>query len=270
MTTSELMEAMAKAGAPFEAILIAIRALEAKDADIAQREADAAAKRAKEAARKKEKRGKSVECPQNVQGQSTDIDGDISDQEAAPSLSLPPNENISNPLTHTYPDIIPARESQADLASAVGEFEPDRPAHFGPDDVQAMWNLAAKQMDLPKAVSMSDTRRKHAQALIRKHGRDGFTEAIAAIERSAFLRGENDRGWKADIDFLLQTKSFLKLIEGSYDRSSRAKSRAKYEPEGAIAHLHHRLGNPGNHETSGSPGPSDDGWSGGGDFLPYS
>jgi hypothetical protein len=38
-----------------------------------------------------------------------------------------------------------------------------------------------------------------------------------ALERSAFCRGENDRGWRADFDFLLQPKSFTKLLEGAYD-----------------------------------------------------
>jgi len=51
MTTSELMKAMADAGAPFDAILIAVKALEEKDAEIASREADAAEKRAKDAER---------------------------------------------------------------------------------------------------------------------------------------------------------------------------------------------------------------------------
>ena len=48
MTVSDLMKAMADAGAPFEAILIAVQALEAKDAEIAARDAEVAEKRAKE------------------------------------------------------------------------------------------------------------------------------------------------------------------------------------------------------------------------------
>ena len=67
MTASELMEAMAAAGAPFEAILIAVRALEAKDAEIAKRDAEAAEKRAKDAERKRSEREHS-----RVHGQSTD------------------------------------------------------------------------------------------------------------------------------------------------------------------------------------------------------
>jgi hypothetical protein len=44
-----------------------------------------------------------------------------------------------------------------------------------------------------------------------------WQRAMDALERSAFCRGENDRGWRADFDFLLQPKSFTKLLEGAYD-----------------------------------------------------
>ena len=68
MTTSELMKAMADAGAPFDAILIAVRALEERDAQIAARDAETAEKRARDAARKRAER----DASRNVQGLSTD------------------------------------------------------------------------------------------------------------------------------------------------------------------------------------------------------
>lgn len=56
MSISDLMEAMANAGAPMEAILLAVRAIEAKDAELAAREAEAAERRAKDAARANHRR----------------------------------------------------------------------------------------------------------------------------------------------------------------------------------------------------------------------
>lgn len=46
---------------------------------------------------------------------------------------------------------------------------------------------------------------------------DDWQRAFGALERSGFLKGDNDRGWRADFDFLLQPKSFTKLLEGAYD-----------------------------------------------------
>jgi hypothetical protein len=43
-----------------------------------------------------------------------------------------------------------------------------------------------------------------------------FTEAIDAIERSPFLRGDSKRGWRADFDFLLSPTKFNRLLEGTY------------------------------------------------------
>lgn len=92
MKVSELMQAMADAGAPMQAILIAVQAIEAKDAEIEQR-------RAGDRERKRRQRNKDTDV--TVTGQSRDTDVTVTD---APSLSLPPNENNSNPPTHTHPD----------------------------------------------------------------------------------------------------------------------------------------------------------------------
>lgn len=188
----------------------------------------------------------------------------------APSLSLSPNENNSNPQTHTHPDNIPAHEADAGSGDGLGEFEPDPVPSFTPDDLWRMWNRAADEMGLPKVREMTDARRKRALTMIRKYGREGFVEAISAIERSTFLRGQTEQQFKADLDFLLQQKSFTRLIEGFYDRSSRAQSRSRYEPDGAMAYLQRSLGIEGDH---GSPGPSgrwDDGVPEGSHRLSYS
>ena len=86
------------------------------------------------------------------------------------------------------------------------------------DDVVSAWNELAEQCGLAKVVKLSDTRRKHIRLRIKEYDAEDWSKAMGAIYRSSFLRGDNERGWKADFDFLLQPKSFLKLVEGSYDR----------------------------------------------------
>ena len=127
MKVSDLMVAMSEAGAPMAAILIAVRALEERDAQIAARDAEKAGKRAKDAARKKEEReaarrlatdvhGQSMDIPATVHGASVDCPNDV---QTDPSLSLLPNENISNPTTHTHP------EGDTPLARKGHRFPPD-------------------------------------------------------------------------------------------------------------------------------------------------
>lgn len=96
MKVSDLIEAMGNAGAPMEAILIAVRALEDSEAALNQR-------RAVERDRKRRQREKERDSHGTVTGQSED--------KPDTPLSRPPNENNSNPPTHTPVSTTPARKA---------------------------------------------------------------------------------------------------------------------------------------------------------------
>lgn len=87
-----------------------------------------------------------------------------------------------------------------------------------PEHVPEVWNARLVPLGLPAARKMTPERRKKLNTFIRRHTIDDITEAIAAIEVSPFLRGENDRGWKPNIDWMLEPKNFTKLTEGTYGR----------------------------------------------------
>jgi len=94
MKVSDLMQAMSAAGAPMEAILIAIRALEEQSAIVEQ-------KRAVERDRKRRQRANYRDMDGTVTGPSRDTDGTVPSN---PPLSRPPNDIYSNPPTHTPPE----------------------------------------------------------------------------------------------------------------------------------------------------------------------
>lgn len=48
--------------------------------------------------------------------------------------------------------------------------------------------------------------------------------ALANVERSSFLRGQTNAGFRADLKFLCQRESFAKLIDGGYGNGAHAKS----------------------------------------------
>lgn len=58
------------------------------------------------------------------------------------------------------------------------------------------------------------------QRLAEVGGLEGWRSAMERAARSSFLTGGNDKGWRADFDFFCQSKSFTKLMEGSYDDRS--------------------------------------------------
>ena len=91
------------------------------------------------------------------------------------------------------------------------------------DKAVEMWNEMAERAELPKVQRLTDSRVKKVVLRIREvGGMPGWQEALNKIEASKFLTGHNDRGWRANFDFMLQQSSFTKLMEGSYDnRESR-------------------------------------------------
>src|SRR5690606_31060409 len=69
-----------------------------------------------------------------------------------------------------------------------------------------------------KALRLTEERRaKLRQRLADAGGLDGWRAALDKLARSPHCTGQNDRGWRADLDFLLQKSSFLRLLEGRYD-----------------------------------------------------
>ena len=86
------------------------------------------------------------------------------------------------------------------------------------EDVVEAWNDLAEARGLSKIARITENRRRQIKARIREYQPEDWSTALAAIYNSKFLCGENDRGWKADFDFLLQPKSFVKLIEGAYNK----------------------------------------------------
>lgn len=84
-------------------------------------------------------------------------------------------------------------------------------------EVIEAWQQRMVPQGFPAIRKITGQRDRQLAARLKDSSLDEWLEAMAAMERSAFLRGENDRGWRADFDFLLQPKSFTKLLEGAYD-----------------------------------------------------
>jgi len=92
-----------------------------------------------------------------------------------------------------------------------------RSERFGPDEAFSEFcEVVGKAgFNLPKLLTKD--RREKLKARLAEHGREAWAEAVRRMAASKFCRGENERGWKADLDFVLQSKSFNGLIEGKYD-----------------------------------------------------
>jgi hypothetical protein len=80
------------------------------------------------------------------------------------------------------------------------------------------WNALAHDFGLSKVQRLTDERKAKLRARLRDcGGLTGWDTAMGKIRGSPFLTGGNGKGWRADFDFILQAKSFTKLMEGGYD-----------------------------------------------------
>lgn len=98
--------------------------------------------------------------------------------------------------------------------------------------VARAWNEMAGRCGLAKIEKLTTTRGAAICRRILDAGSlEKFLEVMARIERTPWMLGENDRGWRADFDFILQPSSFTKLMEGAYERGKR--SGTNYSANGA-------------------------------------
>lgn len=85
-----------------------------------------------------------------------------------------------------------------------------------PEHVVEAWNELAVRHGLAAVKKLTPERQKKLRTFIRRHTIDDITEAIAAIPRSPFLLGQNNRGWQASFDWFLEPRNLTKLTEGTY------------------------------------------------------
>jgi uncharacterized protein YdaU (DUF1376 family) len=108
------------------------------------------------------------------------------------------------------------------------------------------YNEAAEAAGWPKVQVLSSSRRSALRARLKEAGGvTGWEQALARARASPHLCGQNDRGWRANFDFLTRQSSFAKLMEGNYDPAPRnllGKSNPNANPASRAIHDALRMG----------------------------
>jgi hypothetical protein len=55
------------------------------------------------------------------------------------------------------------------------------------------------------------------RARVREYGTEAVLQAIEKIRQSAFLRGQNAKGWVITFEWFVRPNNFPKVLEGNYD-----------------------------------------------------
>lgn len=78
-------------------------------------------------------------------------------------------------------------------------------------------------VSFPKIKTIDGNRKKAVGARWRTYRNlDAFKEMFEIAENSSFLKGENDRNWSADFDWMMKPTNFSKIMEHKYDNRTSA------------------------------------------------
>ena len=91
------------------------------------------------------------------------------------------------------------------------------PTDFDFSEALEAYHAVAVRCGLSLVRVLTAVRKRKLAATVRQHGMQVWLEALSKVEASDFCTGRNERGWRVDLDFLLQPSSFTALLEGRYD-----------------------------------------------------
>ena len=90
-------------------------------------------------------------------------------------------------------------------------------------------------VSLPKVCKLSPERRRHLKVLFdHKYTVGDFEKVFRTVQSTPFLRGENERGWRAAFDWIIKPANFLKVLENNYGRAE--KSKPSYDTDALWEH----------------------------------
>jgi len=91
-----------------------------------------------------------------------------------------------------------------------------------------LYNITAENIGLSKIAKLTDSRKTKLNARLNDCGGiEGWKTALDKLSQSEFLRGNNDRGWKASFDFILTESKFTKLMEDGYYQKPQQKKETR-------------------------------------------
>lgn len=70
---------------------------------------------------------------------------------------------------------------------------------------------------LPTINCMTEPRRRAVKARAAQYGKQSIMQVFRNILDSPFLLGDNDRGWRADFDWIFKPANFTKILERRYN-----------------------------------------------------
>ena len=110
---------------------------------------------------------------------------------------------------NSEPELLPAEaESDLDIPAATARGEVG--------EALRAWNAMAERNGLPAVAKLTTERRRKLELRMAEvGGLEPLKRAVGQVPANRFNLGENDRGWKANIDWFLKAGKALSLLESA-------------------------------------------------------
>jgi hypothetical protein len=113
-----------------------------------------------------------------------------------------------------------------DTPAGAGEAAtPQAAPPITPDEFMAAWNA---KVVLTPCRKMTNSRKKALRTrLADPTWASSWRDALNRAATSPFCRGENDRRWKANVEWFLRPDTVTRILEGQYDDNARTNGHAR-------------------------------------------
>jgi len=133
--------------------------------------------------------------------------------------------DASDLLAPCYQLATPETETEAEAESYSEETETDSVSDLKEIELAIkLWNDLCKKIGTVQCQKVTAARRASLRKRLKDCGGiEGWKSMIEIVENNPFFIGDNNRGWKANIDFILKEGKFTKIMEGGYNELGKRK-----------------------------------------------
>lgn len=146
------------------------------------------------------------------------------EKEEEGSPLVPPSPSPPTPPLSLSPYNPPSPEEEKEEKDAGSDGKPSdkrlRQNSIPYTEVQRLFNATCKSYS--RCTVLSDARKKAIGARFNSgYTLEAFERLFAKAEASSFLRGQNNKNWQANFDWLIRDANMAKVLDGNYDDERR-------------------------------------------------
>lgn len=138
------------------------------------------------------------------------------------NTDTPPGKNTDTPPVKTPKGVI--HKSNTSLSNTDKRKKSGKAAAPSPAEIVDLFHSLCPS--LPKIVKLTDGRKTAIKARLDEYSMEQITQAFRMAEQSDFLKGKSERGWTANLDWLMKPGNMAKVLEGNYVNKAAGQSTA--------------------------------------------